>query len=377
MTTVGDLIGWGSRATHCTGVNDPLVINSLVVESNASRIALITADLLAVDFTEADAIRRRMPHVGIQPENVLIAASHTHSGPASIDICSIQKNKELATELVEKAEQCVGEALKSLAPASTRTAFTEYFENANRRQRTWLGRTGLGVNLKGPVDHQVSCIMIENLNGKFLLLTYGCHPVINATSLESADYIAGIREAAVSIGFAGSVFLAGALGDVNPYDRQRHRPLVGAGPDTALDFGRKLAKGALNRLTLAEEDTPPIVASASRNLNVSLPRIGGGEVNRDIVIQAIRIGGLTLIAFPGEIFAQTSLDLKRKLAMSNLAIVSCANGYMGYVSPRAEYARGGYEIEEVPRLLGYAVPSGLAETFSGIAEELLASLARN
>ena len=351
ITTVGDLIGWGSRATHCSGVNDPLMINSLVVEQNGRRVALITLDLLAVDFTEADAIRGRMSHVGVRPENVLVAASHTHSGPASIDICSIEKNKELATEIVDKAEQCVGEAVKSLARASMRTAFATFSQNVNRRQRTWLRRTVIGVNLNGPVDHQVSCAVLQNVHGKLLLLNYGCHPVINATSLESADYVAGIREVAISSGFIGSLFLSGPLGDVNPYDRQTHRSLVGAGSDTALDFGRRLARGALNQLVLAEEEPAPQLASTSRSLIVSLTGLRGRRVNREILVQALRIGELTFISFPGEIFAETSLDLKMRLAMSNLAIVSCANGYIGYVAPRAEYARGGYEIEEVPVLL--------------------------
>ena len=46
------------------------------------------------------------------------------------------------------------------------------------------------------------------------------------------------------------------------------------------------------------------------------------------------------------------------------------------VLPRAEHARGGYEIEGVARLLGYQVPPGMAEDLQSIAEKLIASRLR-
>ena len=374
ITTRGDLIGWGSSTIPCSGINDPLMVSSLVLESNESRFALIALDLLAVDFAEADAIRARIAVTGVPPENTLIAASHTHCGPASIDLCSIEKNQELAKEIVGKAEQCVREASKSLAPASIRTAFTEFSDSVNRRQRNWLGRTILGVNPKGPVDHQLSCVVLETAHAKTLLLCYGCHPVISGpTSLESADYVAGIRRGTVSAGFKGLLFLNGALGDLNPYDRQTHRSLVGAGIDRALDFGERITRNALDALSHGEDDPIPQVASASATLDVSFPGSQGRELNRRLLVQALRIGRFLSITFPGEIFAQTSLDLRKKVGIKNLAIVSCANGYIGYVPPKADYARRGYEIEEVPRLLGYRVPAGMAEDLQSIGAELIAS----
>ena len=373
ITTRGGLIGWGRSVIPCSGVNDPLMVNSLILEWKGSRIALIALDLLAIDFAEAGAIRSRIANIGVRPENVLIAASHTHCGPASIDHCSVEKNQELVDEIVGKAEKCAGEAADSLAPASIRTAFTEFPDSMNRRQRNWLGRTIIGVNSRGPVDHQLSCVALETEHAKILLLCYGCHPVINRGSLESADYVAGSRQGAVSAGFKGSLFLNGALGDVNPYDRRNQQSLVGTGIDPALDFGGRITRNALSALSHEKDDPTPQVVSASATLDVSLPRLRAGEMGRQLLVQAFRIGRLVLVTFPGEIFAQTSLDLRKKSAISNLAIASCANGYIGYVPPRTEYARGGYEIEEVPRLLGYRVPAGIAEDLQSIAEKLIAS----
>jgi neutral ceramidase len=374
ITTTGELIGWAQERIPCSGINDLLMVSSLVLEENGKRIAIVTLDLLAVDFAEADAIRTRVASaIGVQPEEVLVAASHTHSGPASIDICSMGKNQELSNEIIQKADHCARDAANSLANASVRTAFTAFSNNANRRKRNWLGRTVIGVNLKGPVDQQLSCASIENTHSKILIVCYGCHPVINATSIESADYVAGIRQAASSAGFTGVLFLTGALGDVNPYDRESHTSLVGAGIAPALDFGRRIGQSALSALSRGEVDPTPQIVSASSTLDVSLPSFQGKDLSRSLIVQSFAFGRFALVSFPGEIFAQSSVDLRRMTSSGNLAVISCANGYVGYIPPRVEYAKGGYEILGAPRLLGYRVPAGLAEELQSIAARLIMS----
>jgi len=62
-------------------------------------------------------------------------------------------------------------------------------------------------------------------------------------------------------------------------------------------------------------------------------------------MRIFRIGKSVLAAFPSEIFAQTGLDLKKMAFAINLAIVSCANGYIGHVPPQSECARGGMKLK--------------------------------
>jgi neutral ceramidase len=372
IKTRGDLIGWGQDRLHCSGINDPLMVSSLVIEESGVRIVIVTLDLLAVDFAEADAIRTKVAGVvGMDPKKVLVVASHTHSGPASIDICSMGKNEELSAEIVQSAQQCAHDATNSLATASVRTAFTTFVHNANRRKRNWIGRTVIGVNLKGPVDQQVSCASINSESAKILLVCYGCHPVINASSLQSADYVAGIRQTADSAGFTGVLFFPGALGDVNPYDRESQHSLVGAGIAQATEFGSQLAQNTLSALSTEIDDPTPQLACASTSLNVDLPRLKGGKIERQLLVQMLRISRLRTVAIPGEIFAQSSLLLRKKSEINGLAIVSCANGYIGYIPPQDEYARGGYEVRTVPSLLGYRVPAGTAEELQRISEDLI------
>ena len=62
-------------------------------------------------------------------------------------------------------------------------------------------------------------------------------------------------------------------------------------------------------------------------------------------LQAIRIGDLTVIGVPGELFAQTALDVRANNPHHGTIIAGLANGDLGYLPPPAAYAQGGYEVE--------------------------------
>jgi hypothetical protein len=81
------------------------------------------------------------------------------------------------------------------------------------------------------------------------------------------------------------------------------------------------------------------------------------------------------VGFPGEVFAQTSLELRSSLSATN--VVSCANDYVGYLPRREDYARGGYEIKYAPKNLGYGATAGTAEELEKEARKLSSQLLGN
>ena len=330
------------------------MVQSLVIESEGDRFVIITMDLLAIDFDEAENMRRRVIALGFQPQNILLAASHTHCSPASIDFANVKKNADLGNELASKAERAVNESIQTLATANVRIGFTKFPHNINRRQRTWFGGTKLGVDPQGPVDHQLASLLIETDKGKVLLVAYGCHPVIaKAIPKASSDYIAGIRQASSSLDIRAVLFLNGALGDIVPYDRDLNRPLSETEYSTALDFGSRIARECIASLSQERAIECPSVHSKTTTVTTSLPKLAGGTIERKLPVQALTIDRFVSMAFPGEIFAQTSLNMRRTTAIENLVTISCANGYIGYVAPMKEYPRGGYEIKYAPKVFGY------------------------
>jgi hypothetical protein len=66
-----------------------------------------------------------------------------------------------------------------------------------------------------------------------------------------------------------------------------------------------------------------------------------GEVS--MPIQIFRIGDLAVAAWPGEIFAASGLELKRRSPVKTLFNVGLANGWYGYIPPPEQFPYGAYE----------------------------------
>ncbi|MBT3272167.1 MAG: hypothetical protein HN368_03355, partial [Spirochaetales bacterium] len=65
--------------------------------------------------------------------------------------------------------------------------------------------------------------------------------------------------------------------------------------------------------------------------------------NFTIPIQFIRIDETIIVALPFEVFSELSITMKSKYP--GTVLVSCANGYQGYLPFEHEIARGGYEVQ--------------------------------
>lgn len=60
-------------------------------------------------------------------------------------------------------------------------------------------------------------------------------------------------------------------------------------------------------------------------------------------VQALKIGDITIGALGGEFFAETGLRLKRAVNTGKYFTITMANGYIGYIPPKHEIEKGGYE----------------------------------
>ncbi len=62
-----------------------------------------------------------------------------------------------------------------------------------------------------------------------------------------------------------------------------------------------------------------------------------------IQLQVFRIGPVAIAAMPCEVFAETGLAIKKASPHPATFSIELANGYGGYLPPRAQHALGGYE----------------------------------
>ncbi|MDP6038840.1 MAG: neutral/alkaline non-lysosomal ceramidase N-terminal domain-containing protein [Candidatus Latescibacteria bacterium] len=66
-----------------TGVRDRLWAKAMVVSCDGERILLIACDLLGVSLDFTNRVRAKIEaHTGISKDAIMLACSHTHSGPA-------------------------------------------------------------------------------------------------------------------------------------------------------------------------------------------------------------------------------------------------------------------------------------------------------
>src|SRR5688572_25268938 len=80
---VGTPLGGNARLNnYATGIWRDLYTRALWIEDSRNTVCLIALDLLALWQAEADRLRQAVAcKVGLQPGNILIASTHTHSGP--------------------------------------------------------------------------------------------------------------------------------------------------------------------------------------------------------------------------------------------------------------------------------------------------------
>lgn len=65
--------------------------------------------------------------------------------------------------------------------------------------------------------------------------------------------------------------------------------------------------------------------------------------HRDIILQAIRIGDLSIVSSPCETFAETGLAIKRQSPFKDTFTIELANGSDGYLPTIEQHGYGGYE----------------------------------
>jgi hypothetical protein len=90
-------------------------------------------------------------------------------------------------------------------------------------------------------------------------------------------------------------------------------------------------------------------------------------------VSVLNWGGMPIVALPGEIFAETALQIRQKMAGSPSFVIGFAEDNPGYIPPASEYAFGGYEVDEAHRYYGQPATfaAGSAEALAEAAVSLL------
>ncbi|WP_324669513.1 neutral/alkaline non-lysosomal ceramidase N-terminal domain-containing protein [Geochorda subterranea] len=409
------LVGYAARTGAAADVHDDLFAHAIVVDDGTRTAAIVCADLLSVHPDVVGPARGIVAQrTGLDPSCVMIAATHTHSGPpAAVTPVMDERERAYVAWLPFQVAGAVELAMRRRSPARLAVARGIVRAGVNRRQVLPDGRVVIGEDPAGPVDPYLTLIRIEREDGApaALVVHYGCHPVcLGPDNLSvSADYPGSLRATVESVIGVPCIFWQGTGGDVNP--RGRSNPgwhlVDSVARALATEIGRlwhgpgwaELSGpvGAARRtlvlpVVTAPEPTEaslrelkPFVASGSlaalremldRRLPWSAqlaPPVRPGEpVGALMEVQCVRIGGLAVVGLAAEPFAEIGLAIREAVEdrsgphPGRCVVVGYANGCVGYLPSRRAHQMGGYEVDEA--YLVYRLPGPLA---AGVGEEVV------
>ena len=364
--------GFAARTQPSQGTAMPLYAKALALEdTRGQRLVVVTLDLLGVTggmsarIGSAVARQHKLPR-----ERLLLASSHTHSGPVvdaqlliAYDLTAQQVRDidAYTSELEGRIVDVVGAALRALAPATLHAGDTTATFAANRRVQ---------FAPDGPVDHRVPMLRVD-IGGKprAVLFSYACHnTTLPATNVEWHGDYAGVAQAAIEAAEPGltALFMTGCGADANPRPRgtrehvQQHGDALAAAVRAALPTLRPvngLTRAAFEQVAVPYQATlspaqwkerfgldDPYV---SRHTALMASRRASGQpapTSQDVPVQVWRFGqDLTLVAIGGEVVVDYALRLRRDHPDDHVWPVGYANDVFGYLPSRRILDEGGYE----------------------------------
>jgi len=402
------MAGFAGRTMPSLAVHDPLTARALILDDGGRRAGLVVLDILyATEDLVAQVRTAAESGAGISPEGLLIASTHTHSGPQDAGDEATPQERAYWDSVPGKVIEVVSQAAANLQPARLGAATGWCAVGINRREQVPGGRIELGRNHFGKFDTQLGVVRVDRADGAPLaaVMNYACHAVclMEDSYLLTADYPGFARYfLEEQLGGGTALFFNGACGDVNPREAAVGHGLASGGSfriagragaelaresarvwqkvsptdDVTLSFARRTISLPTNHdraLRAAEKalaeverqtaqpaaETPPYVTWHSRpsvaRAKAALARVkerGSGPIRCEI--QAIKLGPIALVGWPGEIFCELGMDLKERSPFRPTYVIGYANGTIGYVPTPEAFGEGGYEAESAAHLANEA-----------------------
>lgn len=406
---------------YATGVKDALYTHALAAESAGQTVILISIDTSGLGASFARRVREALwAEIGIPPSAVMVSAIHIHTGgPQLLDVFWGQgRDREVEALFLKETIDAAIAAYKSRVPVVAR--FGEGREDRISFCRNYRMKDGSIVTNPGhrraseiespasEIDYTLSTIRFDDLSGKPIaeLVNFACHPDTVGGSEYSADYPGALRRCLKEAYGKEhvTVFLNGCSGNVNHIDgKKRIDPNFRYPKDHYETMGRILAQDVLSLHESLRKDAPePLVSYALRRFRAPrrqptaenlvwaermLSNPSSSGVNRRLArelqhldrhpkrfalveIQAIRIGSLAIVGFPGEPFSDVGMRLRARSPFGELMISELANEELGYFATEPAYSGGVYEAILPSAPFEPCVIDRMIET----AEELLREL---
>ena len=383
-----EMSGFLARVQPSLSIHDPLAARALYLDDGDKRLLWLHADL--VGFTRELVIEVKQAladSAGLRPEEIVISATHTHSGPATIRLINAGTYDGRYVERLRKVLPQIGVAAKrSAEPAEMFVAEGHCTLAVDRRGKT-----------SAHTDPRVGVIAWRRGDGSHIavLANYPIHHVaMRADNRSISADMAGRAAATAAARLPGHPLVLltnGACGNLNPPSVtsefiQRHKNLPTF--EQMEQWGDQIADAIVAAASSAERASDPRVRSALSEFDIQLHPFDAGQVRkcadrlrlvyreetgyvadryRDAIetwertmtariakpgwaplipmdVHLVWLGEIMWVCVGAEVFSIMAEELRSRLGRT-LYIVGYANGDAGYLAPSAAYDEGGYEVE--------------------------------
>lgn len=174
----------------------PVEIKVLSLSDGESRLAIVTADVGYFGAELSEKIHRGVARLGLAPHQVVLNASHNHSGPAvNADLDVLDRGQfdfRYQDFFVAQVVRAIERSLQDLRPSRLGTAEAQCDVCINKRLE---GR--MEPNPAGPMDRRVRLLQVTDaVTGalRSILFLYGCHPSDVGDDAFGADFLGFARQ---------------------------------------------------------------------------------------------------------------------------------------------------------------------------------------
>ena len=375
-----------------------LCCNAAAFTSGEQSVILVSMDVISSSVAYVDQIRSRISAAtGVPVKNILVAATHTHTGPAlEYDVWCVPADPVQSAFTADQAVQAAVEAWENRTEAAIGVG--KCFENRFSYCRDfYLDDGSIRMNpsssiyhrlvrpVREQIDHSLNAMRVDDAKGNTLafLVNFANHADSTGgapRNMYSPDYPGYIR-AALQGQYGKQVrvlFFNGACGDVNHIDylHGNHRWYYAKGISAAEIIGCNLALDVINmnpainteggdmtvdavsneivtsrrHLTEADMEWAKQVMENPEKYNSGDRAFAGEYLLGDdpsdeisIEVHTMRLGPWAIVGLPSEIFSEIGLAIKERSPFEHTLVFELANGHHGYIPPAYVIGSGAYE----------------------------------
>ena len=373
-----------------TGVRQPASARALFLSARGGDFAIVSLDVCGVSREFCRGVKEEIARrSSIPPDNVRIAASHTHSMPTLRYFRQWGRLPEdYARTVAGRIVEAVDLARKDLAPAELRIGKERVSGgNFNRTsKRSWKTDdlfTRESTDDERWLDTTLHALHFVRKDGHRSLVWYqfSAHPVCYTDGSAGPDWPGLVAEMVRKEQGLSPSFLQGHCGDVNP----------GTG-DPYLGNPERVAEAVATALRKAIEKARPVRVDGIRKGSVEFQApldlekhrgqleryrkapetcTGGEWVDAGFArewfevaskwdlersthgtpISALGLGDVGLLFHPGELYSYYGLAIRHASPFADTLVVGYADDLIGYVPDPKAYEAGEYAAIVVPKIM--------------------------